>query len=774
MLRNNLLTAFRNLTGNKLPTIINFVGLTTGLACFIIIFLWMRDEFSFDKSFEHKDRIYQLTITHPNGIKDSNVPFILPILMAEEFPEISQYTRIIRLSHYQNCNFEREIDGNYTSFNEQHVYLIDSGFFSVFTLPILLGNSASSFSDSRSVFISKKIADKYFGDENPVGKTLTLNKTESYLVKAVFEAPEKSHLNFSILMPATESFTNWNWSDPSYILLGGQASKDDFKDKIANFFNEHHPYDLKGNFTLGIMPISESYLGFGRMMFIYISAVIAFLILFIAGINYVNLTLANFTKRTKEMMVRNVIGAKRFQLVLQIITESLIVCTISLLLAIVCVEVVLPYFNKVFERSLVIEYKESLWMIGIFIFLTIFYAFLVGIYPAIFLSDKRLFNKFRSIIQIGKLRIYAVIFQFAISILLIICSIVVIKQLDFIRSTPLGIHTENIIKLPITRDLSIKYESYTSALKNNPNVFSVAAGQSLPFNEDFKTSNLQWSGKSPDDNPIFRYSIATSGYPETFGMTILEGRCFNADQASDYNNFIVNESAVKQMGLKNPIGEKIKFWDQEGIVIGVVEDFHHVSLHRKILPQIISINPQNYSALRYIFIKIKSKNLPQSIEEIKTITEKFSPDTGFQFSFIDREIDILYNTEESLAQIIILFACIALFISSIGILGMTAFLIEQRAKEISIRKINGASIMDIIYLLNKKILKWVVIATIASGPIAYLISLFWLNNFAYKTSLSWWIIFVSGGAATLIALFSSCYETLLAALKRPVDTLRYE
>lgn len=772
MLRNNLLTAFRNLTGNKLPTMINFVGLTTALACFIIIFLWMRDEFSFDKSLEHNDRIYQLTITHPTGIKDSNVPFILPILMAEEFPDIRQYTRIIRLSHYQNCNFE--IDSGIRSFSEPHVYLVDSGFFSVFRLPILYSDGSSAFSDRQSIAINNEIATKYFGNENPIGKVLTLNKTERYTVKAVFEAPKKSHLNFSILMPATESFTNWNWSDPSYILLGEKVSRDAFMNKIASFFDEHHPYDLKGKFTLGILPISESYLGFGRMKYIYISSLIAFLILFIAGINYVNLSLANFTKRTKEMMVRNVIGAKRFQLILQIITESLIVCTISLILAVVCVEVFLPYFNQIFERSLVIEFSATFWMIGIFVLLTIFYALIVGIYPAIFLSDKRLFNKFRSITQIGKLRIYAVIFQFAISILLIICSIVVIKQLNFIRSTPLGIQTENIIKLDINRDLIFKFEPYTSALKNNPNVLSVAYGQSLPFNEDFKTGNLQWSGKSPDDNPIFRFSITTSGYPETFGMTILEGRNFNANQVSDYNNFIVNETAVKQMGLKNPIGEKINFWGHEGIIIGVVKDFHHVSLHRKILPHIISINPNNYKALRHIFIKIKSTNLTQTIDEIKSITERFSPDTDLHFSFIDREVDTLYNTEESLARIIILFACIALSISSIGILGMTAFLIEQRTKEISIRKINGASIFDIVYLLNKKILKWVVIATIASGPVAYLISLFWLNNFAYKTPFSWWIIFVSGGLTIVIALLSSCYETLFAALKKPVETLRYE
>jgi putative ABC transport system permease protein len=774
MLRNYLLSAFRNLTGNKLQTTINFVGLTTGLICFITIFLWMKDEFSFDKSFENKDRLYQLTITHPSGIKDSNVPFILPIMMAEEFPEISDFTRIIRLSHYQNCNFESETDGRYKNFLEQNVYLVDSGFFSVFTLPILSGNLEKSLSNNSSVYISQEIALKYFGKEDPIGKLLTLNKTDGFTVKAVFEAPEKSHLNFSILLPASDDYNNWNWSDPSYILLKEKVSEEAFSNKIADFFNEHHPYDLKGNFILGVLPISESYLGFGRMMFIYISSVIGFLILFIAGINYVNLSLANFTKRTKEMMVRNIVGASRFQLISHIIFESLIVCTISLLLAFVCVELLLPYFNKVFGRALEIEYNESMWMIGIIILLTVFYAFLVGIYPAIFLSNKRLFNKFQSIFQISKLRIYAVIFQFSISILLIICSVVVIKQLEFIRKKPLGIQTENIIKLPINRDLIQRYEPYTAALKNNENVLDVAYGQSLPFNEDYKSSNLEWPGKLPDDNPLFRYSITTSAYAEIFGMKILDGRYFNEGSTADFNNFIINETAAKQMGLKNPVGEKIKFHGHEGQIIGVVEDFHHVSLHREILPHIITISPQNYRALRHVFIKVKASNLPGTIEEIERVTENFSPDVPFQYGFVDKEIEILYSKEESLAQIITLFACLALFISSIGILGMTAFIIEHRTKEISIRKINGASIMDIIYLLNKKILKWVIIATISSGPIAYLISFFWLNNFAYKTSLSWWIFIISGGVTTLIALLSSCYETLIAAIKNPVETLRYE
>ena len=776
MIRNYILIAFRNLVSYKLHTFINLIGLTIGLACFIIIFLWIIDEFSFDQSLKNKDRIYQLTITHPSDIKDSNVPFILPILLANEYSEIAHYTRIVRLSNIMTCSFQtHDEEGMQKSFVEQNVSLVDTAFFSIFSYPLIFGNRNSALSNNSSVVLSKDIATKYFGHENPIGKVLTLNNNENYTVTAVFEQTAKSHLKFDFIIPIPSGhYNDWNWSDPSYLLINENSSIPGFRSKIAGYFNEHQPYKLKGNFVLDILPITSSYLGFGRLKYIYIISIVGLLILFIAAINYVNLSTANFTKRSKEMMVRKVAGANRPQLMFQLLSESIILSLIALLLALILVELILPEFNIFFNRSLQVGYSGSASVILHFFLITAFFGFLAGIYPAVFLSTKQLFNKFKSVARISKFRNFAIIGQFVISIILITCSIFVIKQLNYIQKSPLGFDPSYIIKIPLNRELGIKFESFSNELLENQHIFNITCGQSVPFNEDYKTNGIYWQGKDPDMSPLFRYSITTSDYIETFGMTMSKGRSFLKNSPSDRSKFIVNEEAVKYMGLENPIGENIKMWDEPGEIIGVVKDFHHVSLHKKILPHIISINPKHYGALKHIFIKISSSDVQQSIDHIQATTKKFIPDSAFEFKFIDEEINTLYYSEQKLSRVIIFFTLIALLISALGVFGMTAFLVEQRTKEIGIRKINGATVSNIIFLFDKKILRWVFIASIIAGPIAYIISYIWLTNFAYKTHLSLWIIFLAGGIATIIALLTSGYETVKAALKNPVNSLRYE
>ncbi len=776
MIKNYLLIAFRNLVSYKLHTFINLIGLTIGLACFILILLWINDEFSYDKSLTNKDHIYQLSIIHPNEIKDANVPNILPVLLANEFSEISYYTRVIRLSNIMTCSFQyQNKNKGQKSFIEQNVCLVDTSFFSIFSYPLLYGDRNIALSKKSSVVLNKQIALKYFGDENPIGSVLTLNNNESYTVSGVFEQPGKSHLKFDFIIPIPENqYNDWNWSDPSYILTHENVAITDFKDKIANYFNLHQPYDLKGNFIVTILPITKSYLSFGRMKYIYIFSIVAILILFIAGINYVNLSTANFSKRTNEMLIRKIAGANRSQLMFQLIGESVILSFIALFLALIMVELILPKFNVLFDKSLQIGYSAHSWRIIYFLLIAVFFGLLAGIYPAILLSKKQLFNKFKSISYILKFRNYAMIAQFVISILLITCSIAVIKQLNYLQKSPLGFDPDYIIKVPFNQEIGSKFDSYSTELLKDRNILNITCGQSVPFNEDYKTSGIDWQGKDPGQSPVFRYSITTSDFVETFGMTILYGRSFLKDYPSDRTNYIVNEEAVKYMGLENPIGEKIKFWDEPGEIIGIVKDFHHVSLHRKILPHIISINPKNYSALKYMFIKIDGHEVKQSIAHIQSTTKKLFPAFDFEFNFIDGEIDSLYNSEQKLSQVIFIFTIIALFISTLGVFGMTAFLVEQKSKEIGIRKINGASVMNIIILFEKKIIMWIIVSTVIAGPIAFGISFIWLNNFAYKTTLPLWILFLSGGFTSIIALATSCYETVKAALKNPVKSLRYE
>jgi putative ABC transport system permease protein len=768
--------AIRNLLRNKLHTFINIIGLTIGFACFITISLWIADEYSYDKSLENRDRIFQLTITHPTGIKDPNVPYLLPVMLADDYAEIQKFTRIIRLNTKITCSFRIEdVAGKHKTFNEENVVQVDTSFFSIFSFPLISGNKVSTLKQPNSIVLNSETAQRFFGQENPIGKPITLNGNQNFIVTGIFDQTGKSHLEFDIVIPIPHNeYNNWNWADPTYILTQEGANLREFRNKIANYFDIHQPYNLKGNFILDILPISKSYLSFGRMKYIYIFSTVALLTLIIAGINYVNLSYAGFSKRMKEMTVRKTAGANRSHLIIQIVSESVILSLIALVFSIIILELILPSFNTLFNRSLQLDLFSPGLLIFIIITVIMVFGLLTGLFPAIFMSGKNLFNKYKSNLKISKFRNYAVISQFVISILLITCSVFILKQLQYIQKLPLGLDPSYIIKVPLNRELGRKFTTYKEELLKNNSIISLSCGQAVPFNEDYKTGGISWRGKDPDSSPMFRYSIATTGLIETFGMNILSGRDFLEDYPSDITNYIVNEEAVRYMGLKNPIGEKITFWDIPGEIVGVVEDFHHVSMHREIMPQIISINPRHYAALKYVFIKISSEKIKETLDYIQSQTLNILPGYAFEFSFIDEEIEDLYRSDQRLAKVIMYFTFITLIICALGVYGITAFLAEQRAKEIGIRKVYGATNSSIVSLFNRKIIRWVIISSIIALPISYGISLLWLNNFAYKTTLSWWVIFLSGFVAIFIGLITSSYETIKAALKDPVKSLRYE
>jgi putative ABC transport system permease protein len=697
-------------------------------------------------------------------------------MLADDYAEIQKFTRLVRLNTKITCSFRIEdVAGKHKTFNEENVVQVDSSFFSIFSYPLIRGDRVSALKHPNSVVLNSETSQRFFGNENPIGKSITLNGNQNFIVTGIFKQTGKSHLEFDILIPiAHNEYNNWNWADPAYILTQEGADIREFRNKIANYFDLHQPYNLKGNFILDILPVSKSYLSFGRMKYIYIFSTVALLTLIIGGINYVNLSYAGFTKRIKEMTVRKTAGANRSHLIIQIVSESVILSLVALVFSIIILELILPSFNTLSNRSLQLDLFTPRILIIIIFTVILVFGFLTGLFPAIFMSGKNLFNKYKSNLRISKFRNYAVISQFVISILLITCSVFILKQLQYIQKLPLGLDPSYIIKVPLNRELGMKFTAYKEELLKNHRILSLSCGQAVPFNEDYKTGGINWRGKDPDSSPMFRYSISTNGLIETFGMKISSGRDFLEDYSSDISNYIVNEEAVRYMGLENPIGEKITFWDIPGEIIGVVEDFHHVSLHREIMPQVISINPRHYTALKYVFIKISSDNIHETLDYIQSQTNRILPGYAFEFSFIDEEIDDLYRSDQRLAKVIMYFTIITLIICALGVYGITAFLGEQRAKEIGIRKVYGATNLSIVSLFNIKIIKWVIVSTIIALPISYGISFLWLNNFAYKTTLSWWVIFLSGFVAILIGLSTSSYETIKAALNDPVKSLRYE
>ena len=779
MFKNYFKIAFRNILRNKLSATINILGLTVGMACFILITLWVQDEISYDRFLEERENLHLLTIIHPNDVVDPNVPYALAPILAENFPEITEYTRIYELDNMMTCSFLYRTDsGSTIKFYETDVRLVDTGFFKMFSFPFIHGDPGSALQDPTSIVITDKIAMKYFGRENPLGKTLTFNNRQDLTVTGVISVPRNSHLQPSFISPLSDKmFDNWNWSDPSYILLDKNISLSEFKSKIAGSLNEYSPYP-DANFKLDVMPINQVHLGFGRQIYVYIFSLIAVFILLIACINYMNLATACSTKRSREVGLRKVVGAKRGQIIQQFLGESVLLAAVGLSLSLVLVRAFLPAVNSLTSKQMSFNLLQNHWIYPFLFSLILVVGIIAGAYPALFLSASKPVDTLKTSLKhrAGRslFRRISVVGQFAISILLIVCTLAVFNQLRFIQNRPLGISTDNVIRIPMNPTLINRFTSFRNKLVQNANILSVTAGQSAPFEEDYKTNGVEWDGKDPNFNPNIRYSIARPDYLETFGVEVKEGRSFAYGKPADWKTFVINEAAAKYMGMEEPVGQRLRFWQIEGTIIGVVKDFHHVSLHREIMPQIFTNYPAYYNRLRYAFVKVSPANMPDTIRYIQETSESYDPQYPFEYSFLDSGLAALYQSEQRLGKIFGYFAFLAIFISCLGIFGLASYTAERRTKEIGIRRILGSSLSGIIALLSKEFSRWVLLANLIAWPAGWFFMNKWLENFAYRTDMNILLFILAGSISLLIAAIPVGFQSLKAASSNPVDALRYE
>jgi len=780
MLKNYLKIAFRNIMRSKLFATINILGLAVGMACFILITLWIQDELSFDKFHANKDDLYLLTIIHPDDVRDSNVPYALAPRLAGEFPEIIHYTRIYELGNQRTCSFKYQPDeGLPVKFYENNVNLVDRSFFSMFSFRFIHGSLEKALQNPNSIVINDKIAAKYFGHTNPLGKILSLNNSTDLVVSGVINIPSNSHiqLDFIALLPSRLE-NNWNWSDPSYVLLDRNASLSDLKQKIAGALKKYSPYQQAERFKTDLLPLTKVHLNFGRRTYVYIFSVIAVFILLIACINYMNLATASSSNRAREVGLRKVMGANRIELIQQFIGESIFMSALGLVFSLILVKIGLPLINELTSKQLTFSLLHSHSMY-FFLFGLIFAVGLIsGAYPAFFLSSSRPVDTLKASLGLrskrSSFRLVTVVGQFAISVLLIACTAVVFKQLGYIQKRPLGIKTDLVIKARINQSLLGRFGSYKSKLLQNPNILNVTAGQEVPYEEDLKTSGVEWEGKDPELSPNVRYSISHFDYIETFEMEIVDGRSFRKESLADISNYVINEEAARYMGMENPVGQRLSFWGNVGTIIGVVKDYHHVPLHREIMPHVFSINPRNFRALKYVFIKITPGNIPDTLRYIKETSESYAPDYPYEYSFLDQGIGNLYQAEQKLGKIFGYFAFVAIFVSCLGIFGLASFTAEKKTKEIGIRKVLGATVSSIVILLSKEFSRWILLANIIAWPIGWYAMHKWLENFAYRTSLNPWLFILAGVLSFVVAALPIGYQSVKAALSDPVDSLRYE
>jgi len=784
MFRNYFKIAFRNLLRHRVYSVISVMGLAVGMAIFILILSYVQNELSYDSFHEKTEQLYRLMRNEKmeGNIKASSaVPAPLAPALLNDFPEIIHAVRMTGTGGV-TINYKDK------SFVERRLVLADSSFFEAFSFPLVKGNSKTALQDKYSVVITEEIAEKYFGEEDPIGKILTCANRIDLKVSAVANnLPLNTVLDFDFLssFELINELFGFNYLDSwgafnfsTYVMAREDILLSEFEKKSVEACQRYRPSktpDHQSLYSLFLQPITKVHLGTDVMAFIYIFSAIALFILVLACVNFMNLAVAQSSTREKEVGMRKVIGANRFQLIKQFLGESVFLSFISLPIAICIVELLLPVYNTLLNLNLKMDYFQN-WM---FIFGLLATALLVGIisggYPAFYASAVRPVHTLKSVLKSASkrtiLRSILVVSQFSVSIILIICTIVMHNQLHFIRNRDLGFNKENVLSVVLyDRNLSQNYESLKSELLRNPNVLSASGNYFMGGGNN----TVQWEGMKENDYMVMRYFTVDADFIETFQIELLEGRNFQKGSQSDVKySYLLNESAVKALGWESGVGKQFEVQmsgSEMGQVIGVVKDFHFQTLHREIRPLALKTAP----SFSLVSLKVAPDDIPGTIAFIRSQIKERAPSAPFEYYFVDNDIDKMYRSDKIMSRMLSHFSFLAIFIACLGLLGLTSYSIIQRTREIGIRKVLGASTLTIVVLLTKQFTKWVLVANVIAWPIAYYAMSRLLQFYAYRISLGIWIFLLAAFLALVIAIFTVSFQAMRAALANPVDALRYE
>lgn len=784
MLRKKLKNIFQNWKNLNSSFLINLIGFSIGLACTILIYLWISDELNFDKFHEKDSQLFQVmgSTQMSNDIEISwATSGLLADLLQEEIPEIEYSVTTVT-----------DAESNILSVDENSIQsvglYIGEDFFNLFSYNLIQGKPTEIFPDINSIILSEELALKLFNTTNNiVGKVIEMDNKDQLIVSGIFkEMPLNSSVQFDFALPYKRIELQYAgifaWGQNyfnTYLAFKKGVSIPEINEKISAVYQKHSG---SKNTTLFIRPYADQYLydnyegavqSGGRITYVRLFSLIAILILVMASINFINLSTASASKRMKEVGVKKLLGASRRSLVFDFMIESITISLFALIISIVIVKLFLPYFNVFVEKQiyLAFELNHILFIIGILLSTVL----LSGIYPAFYLSGINSLNAFKGnqsnkLSKLG-LRKGLVILQFAISIILIASVFILLRQMNFIYGQNLGYSKDNIIYFEKARDTGENIETFISELKNIHGVKNVTSTAWSFVGQKASTDGLSWNGKSSDDNMSFGVQQINYDFFETFGIQLEEGRSFSKNFKSDDSKIIFNEAAIRAMGIEDPIGKNINVWGRERQIVGIVKDFNYESLHTKINPLFFILKPTNS---KKIMVKIEEGMESEVINNVEKKYHEFNPQSSFEYKFLDQEYQSLYVAEKKVIILSKYFAGIAILISCLGLLGLAIFTTEQRRKEIGIRKVNGATISEILIMLNKDFLKWVVIAFVIATPIVYYAMYQWLQGFAYKIELSWWIFALAGCLAIIIAMITVSLQTFWAARRNPVESLRYE
>lgn len=793
MFKSYLKIAFRNVIRYRGYTFINVLGLAIGIACCLLIMLWVTDELGYDKFNANYDRIYRVvSANHDSGQQEYEWKNAAPMAaaMKADFPEISAATMLRPMKAHLFT------DENNHTFKED-LYLVEPDFFTIFSFPLAEGDVATALSSPNSVILTRAMAERFYGKESPLGKILRIDGTYEMTVTGVVEnVPEKSHLQFDCLAPFVlinkfmaaygNIINNWGAHGfATYVMLNDPGSAAGLKAKLDGYLAK---YDEGQENVLSLQPLSEVYLesthiqafnlfAAGDIKYIYIFMSIAVVVLIIACINFMNLTTARSGSRAREVGLRKTAGADRFQIIRQFFGESVLLAVLALMLAVLLVELMLPAFNVLAGKNLTLSFFDSFDIYFMLLAVALVTGLLSGFYPALVLSSFQPVKVLKGTFTAGgkglTLRKILVVAQFAISITLIISTVLIADQISYIRHKKLGFDKDRLVYLKLDTPTQQRYASLKNELLHQPGIASVTVSSSLPTHGViFSTTGLDWAGRDENLELLMNAVSVGDDYIETFGMELAEGRFLSAEFGSDtLKEIVLNETAVKVMGLEEPLGKEITIMGITGIVTGVVKDYHFQSMHFTMEPLTIISVPDWYS---YVFIRLKSDDLPKTLGGIETVWRKFSPDSPAECRFLEEDYDNLYRAEYRMGDIFGNFTILAIFISCLGLFGLAAYMAEKRTKEIGVRKVLGATVPGLMVMISRDFIKWVLLANLIAWPSAYLLMSRWLTNFAYRTSLGWTIFVLSGALSLAIAVLTVSYQAFRAARINPVKALHYE
>ncbi len=790
MTRNYFTTALRSVTKNKGFSFLNIAGLALGISCALLILLWVHDELSVDQFHTNGDQLYQV---YQRNYYDGKVEGgyhtqgLLALELKQHIPEI-EYASGMEYVAAPGTSSTFSVGDN---INKMTGYFVGADFLTMFSYPVLQGDKQSALTTPNAIAISQKMAESFFGTTNVVGKTIHFGDKKDLQVTAVFEnAPIHSSLQFDFLMGWSDFVSenawvnNWgNTSPATFVQLRADASRQQAESKIKDFIYNYRDRSESFRTELALQPYGERYLHAnfkqgsptgGRIEYVRLFSWVAAFVLLIACINFMNLATARSAKRAKEIGLRKTIGASRLSLIRQFYMEAFLLTACAFIAGLVLAFCLLPVFNQFTGKVLALPLiNPGFWVAALALLTAI--GLVAGSYPALFLSSMRPIQVLKNNLRLGGaafLRKGLMVFQFSLSVLLIIGMLVIYRQLNYIQTTHVGYDRENLMYIPIEGDLVKDYQAFKTEAENKVEILSVSKMRNSPTFIEHHVDGIAWPGKDPTVFVSFADAVVGYDFVKTLHLQVKEGRDFSPAFGSDSAAYLLNESAARQMGFESAVGQTVDWGNHPGEIIGVLRDFHFTSFHQAIEPLIIRLD-DNW-AWGTILVRTKAGSTQKAIATLEQLCKTFNPKTPFTYQFSDLEFSKLYKSEETVGKLSYSFALFAILISCLGLFGLAAFTAEQRTKEIGIRKVLGASVGGVVSLLSKDFIKLVLVAIVIACPIAWWVMNNWLAGFAYRITIEWWMFAAAGLAAVVITLLTISFQAVRAAVVNPVNSLRDE